>query len=71
MVNLGFYFSAYLCNFLVHTVNNVDLGNDKRFEDEGCEVGKIQHSLRTYGTARVSVAASWSLQVIDKDGWMF
>lgn len=41
MVNLGFYFSAYLCNFLVHTVNNVDLGNDKRFEDEGCEVGKI------------------------------
>lgn len=28
-------------NFLVNTVNNVDLGNDKRFEDEGCEVGKI------------------------------
>ena len=24
-------------NFLPHTVNNLDLGNDKRFEDEGCE----------------------------------
>ena len=48
-------------NFLVNTVNNVDLGNDKRFEDEGCEVGKIQHSLRNYGKARVTVAASWRL----------